>query len=471
VKPTAIAFVLGLLAAMPAVGQGTVPVMMLSDVHFDPLHDPAKVGRLAEAPVVQWDTILRESDSASQAADFAAVQQACGARGVDTDFALFQASLKGARHEATGVAFVTVTGDLLVHNFECRYRFAMHNEHAQGYAEFAEKTAEYVVRSIEGAFPNVPVYIAGGNNDSSCGDYRLDPQDRYLKATSAAVLAGLQGGVTVEAKRDYEAGGYFGVTLHYLHKTRLLVLNDIYLSDKYKTCAGKDDQAGADAELAWLDRELGEAKARGEVAWVMGHIPPGVDVYSAFSKGQDVCAGAKVRMFLGSDRLSEVLVKHADVVRLGIFAHTHSDEVRVLGGKIPVKVVASISPVNGNRPTFTLAQVDTGSAALVEYSVFEASNSTGKDTTWTEEYSYRKAFGEHDFTARSVEDLVKQFQADPSGAKPVSRAYESYFSPGMLPVVSLVWPQYGCALDHTTDDGFKACVCSAKKTTAESPSQ
>lgn len=219
-KPTAIAFVLGLLAAMPAVGQGTVPVMMLSDVHFDPLHDPAKVGRLAEAPVVQWDTILRESDSASQAADFAAVQQACGARGVDTDSALFQASLKGARHEATGVAFVTVTGDLLVHNFECRYRFAMHNEHAPGYAEFAEKTAEYVVRSIEGAFPNVPVYIAGGNNDSSCGDYRLDPQDRYLKATSAAVLAGLQGGVTVEAKRDYEAGGYFGVTLHYLHKTQ-----------------------------------------------------------------------------------------------------------------------------------------------------------------------------------------------------------------------------------------------------------
>jgi len=296
----------------------------------------------------------------------------------------------------------------------------------------------------------------------------MDPQDRYLKATGKAVVAGLRGASAAEAKsalEDYEAGGYFGVTLKSLRRTRLLVLDDIYLSDKYQGCGGKSGTAGADALLAWLDRELTAAKAHGETVWVMGHIPPGVNIYSTVSKMKDVCSGAKITMFLGSDRLNEVLEKHADVVRLGLFGHTHMDEVRLLagdGGKVPVKMVASISPVDGNRPTFTLAQVDAGSATLNDWTVFEASNDTGKDTKWTREYSYKETYHEPDFSAASAGDLIGQFHADADGAKPASRAYETYFSPAMLPVLSLVWPQYACGLDHTTKESFKACVCSGK---------
>jgi sphingomyelin phosphodiesterase acid-like 3 len=247
-----------------------------------------------------------------------------------------------------------------------------------------------------------------------------------------------------------------------LKKTRMLVLDDIYLAENYTDCAGQESKAGADAELAWLDRELSEVKAKGEQAWVIGHIPPGVNVYSTLAKGGDVCADAKVKLLLTSDGLAETLVKHADVVRLAVFAHTHFDEVRLLGGKVPMKLVASVSPVNGNRPTFTVASVDAKTATLEDYSVFEASNSTGVETTWAKEYGYRETYGEKDFSTASVADLVGRLQGDPVGLRSESRKYEDYFAPGVLPVLGLVWPKYACALTNTTEATYKSCACRAK---------
>jgi sphingomyelin phosphodiesterase acid-like 3 len=451
-----------LMAAMCAVGQDA-KVMMLSDLHFDPLHDPAKAERLAAAPVEEWDGILKEPDSPGQADSFAALQKECHARGADPDYTLLTDSLNAAKARAAGAAFVTVTGDLLVHAIDCRYDKLLKDKDKSGYAAFAEKTAVYVMRSVEAAFPGVPVYIAGGNNDSACGDYRMDSPDQYLQATSAVEMAGLHN--AAEAKRaaaGYDKDGDFAVMVPGLKKTRLLVLDDIYLAANYSDCAGQENKAGAEAELAWLDHELSEVKAKGEQAWVIGHIPPGVNVYSTLAKGKDVCDGGKVKLLLSSDGLAETLVKHADVVRLALFAHTHFDEVRLLGGKVPLKMVPSVSPINGNRPTFTVAEVNAKTATLDGYTVYEASNATGVGTAWPKEYSYRETYGEKDFSGASVVDLVGKLQGDPVGLKAESRTYENFFAPGMPPVLGLVWPKYACALTNTTEETYKSCACGAK---------
>lgn len=438
-----------------------VKVMMLSDLHFDPLHDPAKAERLAAAPVEEWDGILKEPDAPGQAEGFAALQGECHARGVDPDYALMTASLNAAKAQSAGAVFVTVTGDLLVHSFDCRYEKLLKDK--AGYAAFAEKTVVYVMRSVQAAFPGVPVYVAGGNNDSACGDYRMDSPDKYFEATSKVEMAGLHD--AAEAKRavaEYDKDGDFAVMVPGLKKTRLLVLDDIYLAVNYTDCAGKQDASGAAAQLAWLDHELTDVKAKGEQAWVMGHIPPGLNVYATLAKGGDVCAGAKIKLLLSSDGLAKTLVKHEDVVRLALFAHTHFDEVRLLGGKVPLKMVASVSPVNGNRPTFTVASVDANTATLDDYSVFEASNTTGEGTTWAKEYGYRETYGEKDFSGASVANLVGQLQGDPVGLKAQSRTYETYFAPGMLPVLGLVWPKYACALTNMTEETYKSCSCAVK---------
>lgn len=243
--------VCGLAALLPALAFGqekvepqpsTIQTVMLSDLHFDPFHDPAKVPLLVKAPLEQWETILNSPDSPTQQADFAAAQSACkGKQSTDAPYALLSSSLHAAKAQAHDARFVTVSGDLLVHDLDCRYRTAMQLPKAAGddqslSAAFAEKTTVFVMKQVENVFAGIPVYLALGNNDSRCNHNRLDLHDEYLQATREAVIDGLVGISASERKQalaTYESSGYYGVTMAApMERTRLLVLDDIYMMSK-----------------------------------------------------------------------------------------------------------------------------------------------------------------------------------------------------------------------------------------------
>jgi sphingomyelin phosphodiesterase acid-like 3 len=452
----------------------TVPAVMLSDLHLDPFHDPAKVPLLVKAPVEQWEAILASPDSPTQQADFAAIQSVCGGkRGVDSPYALFSSSLRAAKADAPDAKFVTVSGDLLVHNLDCRYRAAMKLPQATGddesvSAEFAEKTTVFVMKQVESVFAGTPVYLALGNNDSRCNHNRLDVHDAYLKATGQAVIDGLVGIGEAERKQalaTYESAGYYAVTMAApMEKTRLLVLDDIYMMTKFATCEADDkDQRGAQEQMAWLTKELDGARQRGERVWVLGHVPPEVDLKGSLAKGLAMCMGGGAEMYLSSDALESVLISHTDMVRLAIFGHTHMDELHLLGtmeSGIPMKVVASVTPVDGNTPSFTVGKVAPASATLTDYTVYVASNKTGVETTWTKEYDFDETYHEASFTSRALADLIGRFRADSEGAGAESQAYQHYFYKGVTrSLPGPLWQGYVCSLDHPTSDGFAACVC------------
>ena len=150
----------------------TVPVVMLSDIHFDPFHDPARFDRLRSAPVTQWQQIFSEPDAPTQAADFSGLMDKCKARGVDTPWTLLQSTLAAAHAQSPHPLFVTVSGDLLVHKFDCRFHALAHDSSEAEYSSFAAKTIAYVASELRRAFPATPLYLALGNNDAGCGDYR-----------------------------------------------------------------------------------------------------------------------------------------------------------------------------------------------------------------------------------------------------------------------------------------------------------
>jgi sphingomyelin phosphodiesterase acid-like 3 len=172
-------------------------------------------------------------------------------------------------------------------------------------------------------------------------------------------------------------------------------------------------------------------------------------------------------MFLSSEKLADTLAEFGDVVQLAIFAHTHMDELRFLkeegtGKGIAVKMVSSISPINGNNPSFTVAQLDPSSAALVDYKVFVASNQTGVAAQWREEYDFAHSYHEAEFSSSSVSGLVAGFAADPSAKTQASQNYIEDFSTGNLSLVlQLFWPQYVCTLSNYTAQQFRSCVCPA----------
>jgi sphingomyelin phosphodiesterase acid-like 3 len=465
--------------ALPAAlaEEETIPALFLSDIHFDPFWDPAKVPQLAASPASEWKAILAAPPSADRAQRFAALQQTCHTRGEDTSYPLLESSMQAVRDHAAGASFATVSGDLIAHAFDCKYSAVFPHSSPQDYRAFVEKTISYVLQELGGALPGVPVYVALGNNDSDCGDYRLDAHSEFLSVIGGEVTgAAYPSSERMSSVKGFSEGGYYSVNLPApVHNARLLVLNDLFMSSKYATCSGKADATAAAEQLAWLERQLASARANKEKVWVMGHIPPGIDVHATVAKMRDLCGGARPEMFLSSEKLADELVEFSDVVELAIFAHTHMDEVRILRAEdgvrrtapaknVVVKMVPSISPIDGNAPSFTVARVDRSSAALVDYRVFVASNQTGVDATWREEYDYGQTYHEDEFSTASVSRLIAGFQADPGAKTETSRDYIRNFMAGNASsLLELVWPQYVCGLSNHSAEGFRSCVCPAAR--------
>jgi sphingomyelin phosphodiesterase acid-like 3 len=242
-----------------------------------------------------------------------------------------------------------------------------------------------------------------------------------------------------------------------MKKTRLLVIDDMYLSNKYQTCAKKKDPAGEKALLGWMAGQIETAKQKGDTVWVLGHIPPGTDVYSTVKHGFAICSKAP-EMFLADGSLGELLKKDGDVVKLAIFGHTHSDEFREFGD-VPMKGVGSITPVNGNMPSFTVAKAKADAAGLKDYSVYVASNASGVGTVWTKEYGFDETFHAKSFSGGALAEVIARLQKDANGESAESRAYERDFFPGGASPLGIIWPQYACAMKDAPSAEILNCMC------------
>jgi sphingomyelin phosphodiesterase acid-like 3 len=456
-------------ASASTVKPGTVEALFVSDIHFEPFWDPAKAAKLMAAPVSGWNAIMADPASADQATRFAELQATCKARGADSSYALYESSLKAIREDASGAKFVVLSGDLIAHNFQCKFDATFPKATPGEYRAFVEKTIEYVMRELRAALPGVPVYAALGNNDSDCGDYELDANGAFLADIGKTLTADFPTKERADALRDFSAGGYYNVRLPApLGHTRMLVLDDLFMSRQYATCGGKSDPAPAAAQIAWLEQQLIAARRGKEKVWVMSHIPPGVNPYATATKVLDLCSGGKPTMFLNSEALPDAMAGYGDVITLAIFAHTHMDELRLLKPAagdpqdgVAIKMVGSISPVNGNNPSFTVAEVNAATAQLMDYQVFVASNQTGVDTQWSEEYDFAQAYKEPAFTAATVADLVTGFKADPTAQSSASQSYiKNYGSGGGgTRAIGAFWQPYTCALRNDGADAFRSCVC------------
>ncbi len=490
-SPTRLLPILALLALAPRLAPAqnpstpTVPVLMLSDIHLDPFHDPAKLPQLLASPATAWAAILDAPPSPTQTTDFARLQTTCNARGLDTPPALLTSTLQAAYQQQPHPLFVTISGDLLAHQFDCRFHTLAPTATPADYSAFAAKTIAFVALQLHLTFLNSPIYFALGNNDSGCHDYSEDPDSAFLHANALSFAAdALSPANSAAILNQLPQLGDYTLTLPApIQHTRLLVLQDIFQSKRYTACNSTSPAAAttpAANQITWLRTQLTAARAAHQHIWILAHIPPGVDAYSTFAKRRNVCAGQSPEMFLSTDAFATTLADFPDIIRLVLLGHTHMDEFRAYpsaaGDPIPAKLVPSITPVNGNNPAFTLAAVDPATATLNDYTVFAASNQTGLSTHWAEEYRYSTTYHLPDLSGRSIAKLTTAFLADKSSATPASQSYQRFFYVGEPDAVKnlsatikaaamqIVWPTYACAITEPSATGFRACACPATPT-------
>lgn len=452
---------------------------MLSDLHFDPFRDPAKVPALRSAPVMQWSRILNDPDSITQAADFAALQTACKSRGADSSWAVVKSTLAAAHTQQPAPLFITVSGDLLTHNFDCRMKTLDKEATAEQISDFAEKTIAFLASEMRQSFGGTPTYLALGNNDSGCTDYHQTVNSRFVKNTALSLASGFtrpqDQKVVVQA---FSSRGDYSVLLpHSMHGTRLVVLQNVFGTPRFAACESEETAGAvpsATAQMDWLREQLAAARREHQKVWVMAHIPPGVDTYASFhkfvGKPEGMCSVASPVMMLNSDDLTRLLTDYAGEVKLALFAHTHMDEIKLLhnpqGASIPAKLIPSVSPINGNTPSFLLATVQPQTATMLDYAVYAASDS--KASSWSEEYRYSGAYHMPDFSADSVGQLATRMERDKDGTDEISVTYQRWFLPGddgkFARGLKTIWPSYACAISENGGPLYRRCMCPADTT-------
>lgn len=459
-----------LASLVPASAQSpaspSAQVLLLSDIHFDPFLAPDKVPQLAATPASGWRAILDAPASADRATRLAALEKTCPARGRDTSEELFVASLNKLHAEAGQARFAVIAGDLLAHAYDCKFNTVFPKAPEGAYRAFAVRTMEYILLQLRAALPQVALYPVFGNNDSGCGDYQLDPHSAFLAESATAFVADVPASQRTAAQADFAAMGDYAVSLPGpFNHLRLVAIDDLFESRNYAGCNAKPNPAAAAEQLAWLKRQLDAARAHGEKLWIVGHIPPGIDSYATATHLRAICAGQQPQMFLSSGALPETIAPYPDVVSLVVFAHTHMDEMRLISGPgqkaaIAAKLTPSISPINGNLPSFTLARVNPADGTLLDYAVIASSDSKG--SSWALKYRFSQAYGQKAYTGATIGPLLAGMEADKTAATAASQTYirNYYFRANSL-LMSLYWPIYSCSLTHLDAEGYRNCFCPA----------
>lgn len=423
-----------------------VNFISLADIHFDPyIGCPVKttcplIQALRQAPVNEWAGIFTQYETKpSQYRE-------------DTNYLLLRQALDAAKKEAdqSHAKFAIVLGDFLGHEYRRDYIAATKDRSRSGYRAFVKKTMQFLMNELDSTFPTISIYSIIGNNDSYQGDYFSEINGPFFQ-DAASQFAGI---VRDKEGRDsllktFSSAGYYAVTVPATPQLRLIVLNSVLFSPK---AGGKNVERAADEQMIWLHNELAEVKANHQKAFILIHIPTGIDVYATL----------KIRLFTllelwqhkYIERFHRELTQYGPQVA-GVFAgHLHSDwfQVQAFGAtEIPITGTPSISPIFGNNPGFKIYSYSSGTINL------------GNFLTIYHPISVKQAYGIqydthriHHASCRDCAELQNASRVLASGG--LWQKLKSWYVPSSSLQSQNQWnPSYWCALQDTKSNTFSQC--------------
>lgn len=432
---------------------------VISDIHFNPFDPPGLAATLVRSAPADWPATLA-----------AIKEQAMSRVGEDTNHALFASTLAAFARVTANADFAIVPGDFLAHEFNTKAAAALGvDATSPAVAEMTVKTTVFVADSLAEVLAGRPAFIALGNEDSSCGDYRIEPGGAYLAATREAVRR-LVGAERLEPDfaETWAAGGYYAARHPSVHNGLIIVLNDVMWSHLYQNSCGSNGLAAADAMMRWLRDRLVRQRAAGGRVWMVHHIPWGIDTYSTLDAKAASCP-AKVVSFLKEPFASELqtlLSEYRDVIEASFSGHTHFDDYRLLtdrsGAVIGLnKLSPAVSPVFGQNPAFQIFTYDRRSGAPTDFSTWYLSNpgDAAPAADWRLEYIFTEAYRQPRYAPDVVGTLWQAMAKD--GA--VRDTYRRLYKVGRGELGADGLAAYLCAIDRLDVTSFTACYCGGQR--------
>jgi len=413
-------------------------LLIISDIHFNPLADPGLASQLMAAEPSQWEAIF-SADSRSPAPKY----------GDDSSWALLSALVTGMQSIQPRPKLIILTGDVLPHKFQDKFSAITHESDAAAFRSFARKTFTFIGLELRKASGGAPLVYTLGNNDEECGDYALQPNGPFLQDTREMVQSLAQVNASVMAQW-VSLGSYVAENPLAAHH-RIIALNSNFWSSRYKdACESKATDADpGEAEINWLVDQLKDAAAHGDKVWLEYHIPPGIDGHSSSRSGKVVPFWKAYY----ADAFGKLLDQYRKTIELNLAGHTHLDDIRLVKtehAETLVIINPGVSPNVGQNPAYRLVTVD-AKARPTDITTYYLPKLDA--LKWEQEYSLRSAYGLKKVDAASYQKLYEGIVGSDKW-----KLYYSVSRPAAVSDEKSYQRSLYCATGNSSPEAFQKCV-------------
>lgn len=421
------------------------PVVVFSDVHFNPLYDPALFQALVSADAHDWDAVFKTSSITAPSA-----------WGKDSNYPLLVLSLASIKQNLGASPFIIYTGDILGHGLPQMFYHSLNGtltpRNASDVAAmqaFTDKAVAFFMDRVRSSVGGIPVFFAVGNGDSYTG---YGPDSTFLSNTADLFYTSFLNDITDHQAflTTFTSGGYYAVEPA---GTNLMVigLNTIIFSPLVAPTPGANDTA-VYAQLNWLDSKLAAAVASGKKVWLLMHAPPGADIGTT-AKPANIDANGHVAtatmMWIPEyqARFLQILANYPGVISLTLAGHTHMDEYRILPSSDTIEITPAIAPYFGNNPAFKVFVISSDTLKPVDYSSLNYDLATAP-AQFSGYYTFSAAYSLHGNLDTSFAQLTPTLVNSATQALYRGYYYSGHNSPNSVsdtlynPITTTNWPIY-----------------------------
>jgi sphingomyelin phosphodiesterase acid-like 3 len=393
--------------------------LIVSDIHFSPLFgtpkDTTLKRKLETSSFEEWKKIFESSDRQMTVNSNLLFQ--------DANYGVLKSALANMKKRLPHPAFIIIAGDFIWHGAK------------PADSVLKRKSIQFIAGLFKDNFPGVPILPAMGNNDTYGADYDLQ-DTKFLNDFADAWSPNLPKAAADQLKTQ----GYYTWETGYL---KLMVINSAPLS------YGSHYPQGA-AMFNWLETNLANTKN----AWIIMHIPPGINAYN----GKNFWNADYAQTFIND------VVKYAAQTRFIIASHTHFNDFRVFynAADQPVsfmRIVPSIGSNHGNNPSFEVAQYNNATGRVITETNYYLNlaaiptGKTGEDLSWDDTLSLPSSFKLEKIDAQSFSKFIDKVKTDESWQ--LLTAYTKFYTVGTK-IDSSIRVSRGNYMKYLKADSLKA---------------